>query len=70
MSPITKQITDMIDMLPEPEQNLAFEVIKRMVLAWDPDYTKVTSAEAADMEQAQKDYECGEAVRHEDINWE
>lgn len=50
MSPITKQITDMIDMLPDAEKILALELIKRLVLAWDPDYTRVTpkELEAAD----------------------
>ena len=33
MSVISKQIIDMIDMLPESEQKLAFEFVKRMVLA-------------------------------------
>lgn len=32
MSPVAKQIIDMVDMLPEQEQELAFELIKRMVL--------------------------------------
>jgi hypothetical protein len=45
MSPVTKQIIEMIDMLPEQEQKLAFEFIKRMVLAWDSDFTKLTPIE-------------------------
>ncbi len=40
--PVAKQIIEMIDMLPEQEQKLAFEFIKRMVLAWDCDFTKLT----------------------------
>jgi len=66
---MAQQITDMIDMLPEQEQNLAFEFIKRLVLAWDPDFTKLTPAEAASLEQARAEYERGEFVRLEDINW-
>ena len=68
MSPITKQITEMIDMLPEQEQSLACELIKRLVLAWDPDYTKVTPMEAEAMEEAIAEYERGEIVRLEDID--
>jgi len=45
MSPVTKQIVGMIDMLPGQEQRLAFEFIKRMVLAWDSDFTKLTPLE-------------------------
>ena len=70
MSPVTQQITEMIDMLPEKEQVLAFELIKRLVLAWDPDFTKVTPSEAAIHEQALKDYKQGEYVRHEAIDWD
>ena len=67
MSPITQQITDMIDMLPEQEQSLAFELVKRLVLAWDPDYTKVTPSEAEAIEQALAEYERGDTVRMEDL---
>ena len=45
MSPVTKEITTMLDMLPESEQELAYEFIKRLVLAWDSDFTKVTETE-------------------------
>jgi len=67
MAPITKQITDMIDMLPEQEQSLAFELVKRLVLAWDPDYTKVTPVEAEAIEQAYAEYERGDIVRLEEL---
>ena len=69
MSPIVQQITEMVVMLPEKEQDLAFELIKRLVLAWDPDYTKVTAAEAEALTVANKEFERGEYFRHEDINW-
>ena len=36
MSPVAKQITDMVYILPENDQNLVYELVKRMVLAWDP----------------------------------
>ena len=47
MAPKVQEIARMIDMLPEQEQELAFELVKRMVLAWDPDFTRVTPDEAA-----------------------
>jgi len=37
----SKEISAMVDLLPEQEQNLAYEFIKRMVLAWDSDFTKL-----------------------------
>jgi len=69
MSSVTKQIIDMLDMLPESEQQLACEVLKRLVLAWDPDYTKITPVEALRIAQAKKEIEEGETISHNDINW-
>lgn len=58
-------IAKMIDMLPESEQFLAQEFVKRLVLAWDPDFTKVTPDEADRLENAEN----GEFVRDADIDW-
>lgn len=69
MSPVSKQIIDMLDMLPEQEQKLAYEFIKRMVLAWDRDFTKLTPVESERLAQANKEIENGEVVDHNDINW-
>ena len=70
MAPISQQIAEMVDILPDADQALAFEVVKRMVLAWDPDFTKVTPKEAAELEQACLEYERGETVPLEAINWD
>lgn len=67
MSPMSDKIMSMIDMLPEQEQNLAYEFVKRLVLAWDPDYSKVTQAEAEAIEQAKQEYATGETVRLSDF---
>ena len=68
MATRTQEIANLVDMLPESEQDLAYEVLRRMVLAWDPDYTKATPAETAAMEQGIADYERGDAVSLGDIN--
>lgn len=62
-----EQITHMIEMLPAQEQILAFELIKRLVLAWDPDFTKVTPEEARAMDEAMAEIERGEFVTLEDV---
>lgn len=69
MSAVSKQIIDMIDMLPENEQELAFELIKRMILAWDSDFTKLTPLERERLTMAEKEIEDGDIVSHSDINW-
>lgn len=66
MTAKVQEISRMVDMLPEREQELAFELIKRMVLAWDPDFSKVTEEEAARMHAAE---ESG-FVAEEDVDWD
>ena len=66
MSTQVKAITEMLDMLPETEQNLALELVKRIVLAWDPDYTKLTPKEAIALEDAKN----SGYVNEEDIDWD
>ena len=39
MAPIAQQIASMVEMLPEADQALAYTLVKKLVLAWDPDYT-------------------------------
>ena len=70
MSNTAQQVANMIDMLPENDQHLAFELIKKLVLAWDPDFTKVTPAERAKLEEAQREIENGETISHDAINWD
>ena len=53
MSDIAMDAARMIDMLPASEQDFAYQFIKRLVKAWDPDYTKVTPEEARQIEQAE-----------------
>lgn len=59
MSTTTKQAIDLMELLPEKDQNFALEFIKKLVIAWDPDYTKVTPAERAELERAQREIENG-----------
>ena len=65
MTKTIEQTVTMLEMLPAQEQNLALELIKRLVLAWDPDYTRLTSEERIRLEAAEN----GEYVDSEDIDW-
>ena len=40
-------------MLPETDKAIAYEFIKKLVLAWDPDFTKVTKEEVKAIEAAE-----------------
>ena len=70
MNTVTKQAIELMEILPESEQNFALEFIKKLVLAWDPDYTKVTHAERKALEDAEKDIAENGTVSHDDINWD
>ena len=67
MSDRTMQVAEMFDMLPENDQNLAYELIKKLVLAWDPDFTKLTPKEYKELEEAEND---PEYISHNEINWD
>jgi len=69
MSPVAHQIIDMVDMLPSEEQELAYQFIKRLVLAWDPDYTKLTNDEHQALENGLKELEANEVMSSEQIDW-
>ena len=66
MSDIALDAARMLDMLPESEQSFAFEFIKKLVLAWDPDFTKATPEEARLIAQAE---ESG-FVDEDEIDWD
>lgn len=68
--PISQQIAQMVDILPDADQALALELVKKLVLAWDPDFTKATPEEHKAMEQAIKEMDAGEYVTDDQINWE
>ena len=70
MSQIAREISTMVDMLPEDEQSFAFEFIKKLVHAWDPDFTKTTSIEKERLKQADVDFDRGETISGSDIDWD
>lgn len=67
MSGTVKEAINLLEVLPETEQNFALEFIKKLVLAWDADYTKLTPSERARLEEAEAD---SETIDHNSINWD
>lgn len=70
MSGTVKEAVSLMEVLPESEQNFALEFIKKLVIAWDPDFTKVTASEKAALEEAEKDIAENGTVSHDAINWD
>ena len=66
MTKTIEKTVSMLEMLPAQEQNFALEFVKRLVLAWDPDYTKLTPSERQKLEEAEN----GEYINAKDINWD
>lgn len=66
MSNIAMDAARLIDMLPEADKNFAYEFIKKLVLAWDPDFTKVTAEEAKHIAVAENSGFLDES----EIDWE
>ena len=66
MSSIAIEAARLMDILPEADKAFAYEFIKKLVLAWDPDFTKVTAEEAKRIEDAEN----SGYVDADNIDWE
>ena len=65
MSDLAMDAARLIDMLPDEDKSFAYEFIKKLVKAWDPDFTKVTPEEAKLMEAAEQ----SGFIAEDDIDW-
>lgn len=66
MSGIVKNAAKMMEMLPDEDQRFAYEFIKKLVLAWDPDFTRVTAEEREEIAKAEK----SGFIDEDQINWD
>ena len=66
MSNMAIDAARMMDMLPEEDKCFAYEFIKKLVKAWDPDFTKVTPEEALRIKEAE---ESG-FIAEDEIDWD
>ncbi len=65
MTEIVLDAARMLEILPESDQRFAYEFIKKLVLAWDPDFTKDTPSEAEHIAAAENSGFVDDA----DIDW-
>lgn len=65
MSNIAMDAARLMDMLPDEDKNFAYEFIKKLVKAWDPDFTKVTPEEARRIEAAEQ----SGFIAEDDVDW-
>lgn len=66
MSGIAMEAARLMENLPDVDKQFVLEFIKKMVMAWDPDFTKVTAEEKDRIERAEN----SGFVNENDIDWE
>ena len=54
---LKKETIAIINVLPDDDLVLANQMIKKLMLAWDPDFTKLTQTERDELEHIQKNDE-------------
>ena len=59
-------VAQMMDALPESDQLLVQEIVRKLVIAWDPDYTKVSPAERKSIDEAER----SGFIPEEEIDWD
>jgi len=59
MSAVSKQTIQMLEMLPEKDLETVNELLKMLVRAWDPDFSKVTPSEKKQMDIADQELKAG-----------
>lgn len=70
MSNNTKQLINLFEILPEDDQEMLLQLTKKMLLAYDPDYTKLLPNEKEELESALLDFKNNENISSgESINW-
>lgn len=66
MSNMALDAARLMDMLPDDDKSFAYEFIKKLVKAWDPDFTKVTPEEAEKIKAAEN----SGFIADSDVDWD
>lgn len=67
MKAMTIQTAQLLDMLPDEDIAIVHALVKKLVMAWDPDFTKVTAEERALLEQSDAEIKKGNYVSEKEI---
>ena len=63
----TLQTAEFLDILPDEDVSIVNALIKKLVIAWDPDFTKVTARERELLEKSDLEMKSGDFVSEEDF---
>lgn len=67
VNPIAKQTADMLALLPDDDLLIVNTLVKKLVVAWDPDFTKLTPAEKQRLDESSEEMENGEYYSESDV---
>jgi hypothetical protein len=57
-------------MLPQKEQDFACEMLRKIVLAWDPDFTRLTPEETRRLKTGRQQLAAGNYLRDHEVDWD
>lgn len=67
MSTVVAETIEIMNVLPKEDQELLYSMAKKLIKAWDPDFTRLTPSEAKELRTIIED---GEYVSEDEIDWE
>ena len=70
MNDIILETTNIMQELPEEDQKLLHSIAQKLIKAWDPEFTKLTSREESELKEAIDEVNRGEYVKEKDIKWD
>lgn len=70
MSTLTANTIEIMNALPLEDQELLYSMAKKLIKAWDPDFTKLTSSEADELKAIIDEMSNGEFVTEDEIEWD
>lgn len=63
----TLQTAELLDILPDEDISMVSSLVKKLVLAWDPNFTKVTPNERELLEKSDVEMKNGDYITEEDF---
>ena len=66
---LVMETKELLDCLPEEDIALVNQIVKKLILAWDPDYTKVSFKEAENLETAEQEMKAGKFFSNKDVGF-
>lgn len=63
----TLQTAELLDILPDEDISIVNALVKKLVIAWDPNFTKVTAKAKELLDKSDEEMKNGEYISEEDF---